>query len=78
MKIEFEVLPDFIPLWERNDWRYAILMGGRGAGRSTAASQYGVSRLPAREYMRGAIMRAVLSDIRHSIWKETNDRILEQ
>ena len=78
MKMEFEVLPDFISLWERNYWRYAILMGGRGAGRSTAASQYGVSRLPAKEYMRGAIMRAVLSDIRHSIWKETHDRILEQ
>lgn len=77
VNLNFEVLPNFLPLWEV-DARYYILMGGRGAGRSTAASQYGVSRLPAKDYMRGAIMRAVSADIRHSIFTEIMDRIEEQ
>lgn len=77
MKFRFEVLPNFFPLWEQ-DSRYYILMGGRGAGRSTAASQYGVSRLVQKKYMRGAIMRAVSADIRHSIFQEIMDRIEEQ
>lgn len=77
MKLTFEVLPNFLPLWEDKS-RYFILMGGRGAGRSTAASQYALSRLPAKEYMRCAVMRAVSSDIRHSIWREISDRIDEQ
>lgn len=77
INLHFDVLPNFLPLWEV-DARYYILMGGRGAGRSTAASQYGVSRLPAKEYMRGAIMRAVSADIRHSIFTEIMDRIEEQ
>lgn len=58
--------------------RYVILLGGRGAGRSTFASQYVLSRLVAPEYMRCAIMRGVGSDIRHSSWRELNDRIIEQ
>ena len=73
VNLNFEILPNFLPLWEV-DSRYYILMGGRGAGRSTAASQYGVSRLPAKDYMRGAIMRAVSADIRHSIFREIMDR----
>lgn len=77
MKIEFEVRELFIPLWERKE-RYIIAMGGRGRGASTSISQYLVSRLPAKEYMRCAIMRAVHSDIRDSSWKEINDRIDEQ
>lgn len=77
MKLSFEVLPNFLPLWEDNK-RYFLLMGGRGAGRSTAASQFVVSKLPAQDYFRCAIMRAVHSDVRHSIWREINDRIEEQ
>lgn len=77
MKLNFSVLPNFLSLWE-SDKRYIIAMGGRGAGRSTAASQFVVSKLPAEEYLRCAIMRALQSDVRHSIWREINDRIDEQ
>lgn len=56
---------------------YVILMGGRGAGRSTVASQYANARLIAPEYFRCAIMRYVLGDIRNSIYKEIIDRAEE-
>lgn len=54
--------------------RYIILMGGRGAGRSTVASQYANARLVAPEYFRCAIMRYILGDIRNSIYREITDR----
>lgn len=57
--------------------RYIILMGGRGGGRSTVASQYATARLVAEEYFRCAIMRYVLGDIRNSIYREIVDRIDE-
>lgn len=60
-----------------NNVRYTILMGGRGAGRSTVASQYVNSKLVAPEYFRCAIMRYVLSDIRNSIYREILDRAEE-
>ena len=77
MKLDFEIREIFLPLWE-NKVRYILCMGGRGRGASTAVSQYLVSRLPADEYMRCAIMRANHSDIRLSSWKDINDRIDEQ
>lgn len=55
--------------------RYIILLGGRGAGRSTVASQYIMSKTLAPEYFRCAIMRYVLGDIRNSIYRELSDRI---
>ena len=57
--------------------RYIILMGGRGAGRSTVASQYANSKLIAPEYFRCAIMRYILGDIRNSIYREITDRAEE-
>lgn len=57
--------------------RYYILMGGRGAGRSTAASQFANTQLVAPEYFRCAIMRYILGDIRHSIYQEIIDRATE-
>ncbi len=54
--------------------RYFILMGGRGAGRSTVASQFANSKLVAPEYFRCAIMRYILGDIRNSIYREIKDR----
>lgn len=57
--------------------RYIILMGGRGAGRSTVASQYANAKLIAPEYFRCAIMRYVLGDIRNSIYREITDRAEE-
>lgn len=57
--------------------RYKILMGGRGAGRSTVASQYANAKLVAPEYFRCAIMRYVLGDIRNSIYREITDRAVE-
>lgn len=77
MIVKQEVSELFAPLWE-SDARYYILMGGRGAGRSTAGSQYILSKLLGKDFMRCAIMRAIHSDIRHSIWRELNDRIDEQ
>lgn len=59
--------------------RYFILMGGRSAGRSTAGSQFALSRLrDLTRYFRCAIMRFVASDIRNSIYQDILDRIDEQ
>ncbi|UOF78882.1 terminase large subunit [Caudoviricetes sp.] len=63
---------------KRNGVRYIILMGGRGAGRSYVASQFGTSKIIAPEYFRCAIMRLVHEDIRNSIWQELVDRVEDQ
>ena len=77
-KVTQQVLSHFKPLFQ-GEARYIIAMGGRGTGRSTAASQYVLSRLIDQStYTRGAIMRAVSSDIRSSCWRELIDRISEQ
>lgn len=78
MKVNFEVDNSHIGLWDDKDWRYAVLMGGRGNGRSGTASRYAVSQLLGKEYTRGAIMRATLGDVRASCWGEIIDRITEQ
>lgn len=57
--------------------RYFFLMGGRGAGRSTVASQFANAKIAAPEYFRCAIMRYVLGDIRNSIYREILDRAEE-
>ena len=57
--IKYKVAKSHLALWKQNDWRYAILCGGRGNGRSGAASRYAVSQLLGKEYTRGAMMRAV-------------------
>lgn len=77
-KVNFEVHESHIPLWENKEWRYAIIMGGRGNGRSGTASRYVVSQLLGKEYTRGAIMRATREDIRASCWGEIMDRVSEQ
>lgn len=62
-----------------NGVRYFILMGGRGAGRSTTGSQYVLAKLRQGEiYFRCAIMRFVLGDIRNSIFQDIMDRIEEE
>jgi phage terminase large subunit len=63
----------FTPLFTQKK-RYVILMGGRGAGRSTVASQYAIAKLISPDYFRCAIMRYVLGDIRNSIYREIIDR----
>jgi len=78
MKVSFIVHESHIPLWENHDWRYAIIMGGRGNGRSGTASRYVVSQLLGKEYTRGAIMRATREDIRASCWGDIQDRLREQ
>jgi phage terminase large subunit len=65
------------PLFESKA-RYFILMGGRGGGRSTVASQYALAKLRAKEYFRCAIMRYILGNIRNSIYQEIYDRAEEQ
>lgn len=77
-EVNFEVDESHVVLWENPDWRYAFVMGGRGNGRSGTASRYCVSQLLGKEYTRGAMMRAVLEDIRASCWGEINDRLAEQ
>lgn len=64
-------------LFTNNSARYFILMGGRGAGRSTVGGQYALARLVSDEYFRCAIMRLVLGDIRNSIFQDISDRIDE-
>lgn len=78
MKVNFEIHESHIPLWENQSFRYAIIMGGRGNGRSGTASRYTVSQLLSKEYTRGAMMRATREDIRASSWGEAMDRIREQ
>ena len=77
-EVEFEVHESHAALWEQEHWRYAIIMGGRGNGRSGTASRYAVSQLLGDEYTRGAIMRAVNEDIRASCWSEIQDRLSEE
>ena len=77
-EVDFYVDDSHIPLWENKDWRYAILMGGRGNGRSGTASRYAISQLLGKEYTRGAIMRATREDIRTSCWGELKNRLEEQ
>lgn len=76
-KIKFEVHKTHSKLWTEKNWRYAIIMGGRGNGRSGTASRFVVSQLLSKEYTRGAMMRAVHSDIRSSCWGEIMDRLVE-
>lgn len=64
------------PLFTSNK-RYRILMGGRGAGRSTVASQFAIAKLTSSEYSRTAIMRYILGDVRNSIYREIIDRANE-
>lgn len=71
-----QVNKEYKPLFTESP-RYFILMGGRGAGRSTVASQFANAKLMAPEYFRCAIMRYVLGDIRNSIYKEIVDRAEE-
>jgi phage terminase large subunit len=78
MKVNFEVHESHIPLWEDESWRYALLMGGRGNGRSGTASRYSISQLISKEYTRGAIMRATREDIRTSCFGDIMDRLKEQ
>lgn len=69
---------EYKPLFEAaGRFHYAILMGGRGGGRSTVGSQYANAKLVAPEYFRCAIMRLVLGDIRNSIYREITDRAEE-
>lgn len=77
-EVNFEIHESHSPLWEDTGWRYAILMGGRGNGRSGTASRYCISQLLGSEYTRGAIMRAVSSDIDASCWTDLADRIHEE
>ena len=66
----------FKPLFKEHP-RYFILLGGRGAGRSTVASQYALAKVEDPSYFRCAIMRYILSDIRNSIYREITDRAEE-
>lgn len=75
MKVEIESNGVYRPLWKSTK-RYVIIMGGRGAGRSYETSQkITASLLQTKRQFRAAIMRAIHTDIRHSIWQEICDRV---
>lgn len=76
LKMQQKINEVYRPLFEQKA-RYIILMGGRGGGRSTVASQYANTKLMAPEYFRCAIMRYILGDIRNSIYREITDRAEE-
>lgn len=78
MILDLDVHKSHSPLWKDKTWRYAFLEGGRGNGRSGSASRYSLSELYSEEYTRGAIMRAVHSDIRTSCWGEIMNRVNEK
>ena len=77
MKASIEVHESHLPVFETNNARYVILMGGRANGRSGTASRLAVTKLLGKEYTRGAIMRATREDIRASCWGEIMDRLSE-
>ena len=60
------------------DYRYAILMGGRAGARSHSASQFALANLLSDNYFRCAIMRYVSRDVRKSIFQDILDRAEEQ
>lgn len=73
MELKQAVNSKYEPLFKHPP-HYVILMGGRGAGRSTVASQLATALLTGIDYFRCAIMRLVLGDIRNSIYREIIDR----
>lgn len=75
MKLQIEANALYAPLW-RSKKRYVISIGGRGGARSFENSQNIVANLKqTTRHFRAAIMRAIHSDIRHSIWQECVDRV---
>lgn len=84
-KVKLAVRKPYLPIWKETRLkedgsagkRYVIIMGGRGGGRSTAASQFLTTKLFGADYLRAAIMRSVQTDIRPSSWSELIDRIDE-
>ena len=77
--VKQRVLEEYKEFFLNSDkYRYIILMGGRGGGRSTTASQFAVTNLLSEKYFRAAIMRFIYGDIKKSIFKEILDRIEEQ
>lgn len=75
MKLKVEANRVYQPLWATKK-RYVIIIGGRAAGRSFETSQRIAALLfQTVQFFRAAIMRAIHTDIRHSIWQELSDRV---
>lgn len=72
--MELKVLKTYKSLFTTKK-RYVLLYGGRGGGRSYAASQKVILDTKHEEYSRVAVMRYILGDVRSSIWQEVKDRI---
>lgn len=76
-KLQIKASALYEPLW-LSPKRYIISIGGRGGARSYENSQNIVGKLKqTKRKFRAAIMRAVHTDIRHSIWQECVDRVEE-
>lgn len=78
MKLQISSAKPYENAWKSNK-RYIIRIGGRGGGRSYDVSLFIIAKIfqTARRF-RGAIMRAIHGDIRHSIWQEVQDRLSER
>ena len=57
------------------DARYIDLWGGRARGGSHFATEYILFLMTMPTYFRGCFMRAVLGDIRGSLWQDFKDRV---
>lgn len=55
--------------------RYNLIWGGRGRGGSHFGTDYFLFEMIQPDYFRGLMLRAVLGDIRDSLWRDLKDRI---
>jgi phage terminase large subunit len=73
-----EIQSEFNELYEpvfSTDARYIDIWGGRARGGSHFATDYFLFLITAPGYFRGCFMRAVLSDVRGSLWQDFKDRM---
>ncbi|GAB3948379.1 PBSX family phage terminase large subunit [Spirosoma harenae] len=71
--------PTFLPVLQATAAiRYVHSWGGRMRGGSHFATEYALACLMDKPYFRGYLMRAVLSDIRGSLWRDLMDRMDEK
>lgn len=77
--VMFVCNPTFEPILQASAAiRYVHTWGGRMRGGSHFATEFALACLMSPAYFRGYLMRAVLSDIRGSLWRDLMDRMDEK
>lgn len=76
ISIDISLKEQYLPLYEKPA-PLVDLWGGRGRGGSHEATLYALYRFTRPDYCRIAFVRKVLNDVRHSLWKDFQDRITE-